>query len=138
MAAQKEPTHRHIMMRMTFADVGSSITSVSPSSSSPSMRGSMVPWSGCAASSRGRCSSSSSGDGGSTVMLPRPVAIFLRKTAIESVLDRKQDGQETLNPHTWAYDTHATFESLPAIPIVYHRVVIVTDTKHAYDQFEEP
>jgi hypothetical protein len=99
MAAQKEPTHRHIMMRTTFADVGSSITSVSPSSSSPSMRGSMVPWSGCAASRRGRCSSSSSGDGGSTVMLPRPVAMVLYETQSRSVLDRKQDGrEETLNP----------------------------------------
>jgi hypothetical protein len=75
MAAQKEPVQRHSMITTTFAEVGSSDTSASPSSSSRSMRGSIVPWSGCAASRRGRCSSSSSGDGGSTVILPRPVAI---------------------------------------------------------------
>jgi hypothetical protein len=98
MAAQKEPTHRHIMIRTTLADVGSSITSVSPSSSSPSMRGSMVPWSGCAASSRGRCSSSSSGDGGSTVMLPRPVAIFLLQPPSVLIAGNKDGRQETLNP----------------------------------------
>jgi hypothetical protein len=105
-AAQKEPVHRHSMITTTLADVGSSGTSVSPSSSSRSMRGSIVPWSGCAASSRGRCSSSSSGDGGSTVILPLPVAIVLSRHYIEC----NGSGKEScwsLKKHE-AYDTHAT------------------------------